>query len=101
MTAGGRGVPWGRVPGSRSRADSWRIRGLYEQVALHKRLFAGDRWAASAPEQGIRTTPAGDALRELEVDYRNMEQMFFSAPPLFEEIVEGLGQLEAAINAMV
>ena len=73
-------------------------RELFEQVALHKRVFSDDRHAGLAPERGIRMVPAGELQRELESDYRSMNEMFFREPPAFEDIIGELHALESAIN---
>lgn len=48
----------------------------------------------------IRILPETDRLTDLARDYRNMETMFYDAPPEWPSIVEELRELERTINTI-
>lgn len=75
-------------------------RTLFEEVAVHKRVFSDDKHAGDAPQTGIRMVPEGALRRDLESDYARMSEMFYGTPPSFEELVSALGELETTINRL-
>ncbi|MEM6671969.1 MAG: nucleotidyl transferase AbiEii/AbiGii toxin family protein [Planctomycetota bacterium] len=77
-------------------------RELYERVARHTFVFGDNKKVGDAPREGIRLVPEGALLDDLEADYRAMQPMFFTEPaaPSFEEVLDGLRQLEEALNAL-
>ena len=46
----------------------------------------------------IVIVPKEERLKELSDDYNNMKEMIFDNKPSFEEIIEGLSQLEKFFN---
>ncbi|MBI5364706.1 MAG: nucleotidyl transferase AbiEii/AbiGii toxin family protein [Planctomycetes bacterium] len=76
-------------------------RELFELVARHKLVFSDEKAASEAPRTGLQMVPQGDVRKALENDYQAMGEMFFRAPPPFEEILEGLREVEEALNALV
>jgi hypothetical protein len=75
-------------------------RRLFEEVAQHKRVFGDDRLAGEAPRTGLRMVPDETGRKGLEKDYRDMEEMFYTPPPAFDEIVKALRVLEREIAAL-
>lgn len=74
---------------------------LLEAVARHKARFFRAAWAKYdlARPGTLRLTPPADVERALRADCHEMEAMFFSTPPSFDEILEQISMLEAIINA--
>lgn len=74
---------------------------LLAEVAKHKSsLFTrpAARYDLARPGT-LRLLPSDDALTEIRRDYQEMREMFFEAPPSFEEIIEQLRALELQINS--
>lgn len=69
---------------------------LLAQVVRHKEVFFEDKWArySEARPGTLRLVPPHDRLPELESDYRRMNEMFFSDPPTFEELLDVLREME-------
>jgi hypothetical protein len=42
--------------------------------------------------------PGPEAIENLEIDYKAMDQMFFKAPQPFEEILDTLREAESVLN---
>lgn len=76
---------------------------MLRTVALHKAAYFRTPWARyeDAAEGRVRLLPPADARAALKVDYGRMSEMFFEAPLLqFEEVLERLESLEAAIRSL-
>jgi hypothetical protein len=73
---------------------------LLKDVAEHKSLFFKDNKAhyEEANPSGLRLLPREDQMSVLKNDYRQMQQMFFEEPPMFDQIIEKLRILEKEIN---
>lgn len=73
---------------------------LLETVANHKSIFFSAAWAKydTARPGSLRLSPPPDLERALRRDYETMREMFFNEPMTFEEILERIAALEAAIN---
>jgi len=73
---------------------------LLKDVSEHKSLFFKANWAhyEEAKPGSLRLVPRNDQIIQLKTDYRQMQQMFFEGPPLFENIVEKLRSIEEKIN---
>ena len=73
---------------------------LLEQVVDFKRKFYPASWAKfeEAKPGSLKLVPPDYRIKELEVDYRAMEQMIFDKELSFEEILEILQELENEIN---
>lgn len=74
---------------------------LLERVVAHKLLYF------SSPQSrydlcvrgSLRLLPLEpEALKRLELDYRDMQVMFLAEPPPFGELIGGLRKLEATLN---
>lgn len=74
---------------------------LLEQVVDFKRKFYPASWAKfeEAKPGSLKLVPPDYRIKELEVDYRAMEQMIFDKELSFEEILEILQELEDEINS--
>ena len=73
---------------------------LLKDVSEHKSLFFKANWAhyEEAKPGSLRLVPRDDQISQLKTDYRQMQEMFFAQPPLFENIVEKLKDAEDKIN---
>jgi len=73
---------------------------LLKDVSEHKTLFFKANWAhyEEAKPGTLRLVPRDDQMSQLKTDYRQMQEMFFEDPPLFESIVEKLQGIEDKIN---
>ena len=72
-------------------------------VVEFKQTFYPSSWAnlETAVPGTLKLLPSATHLDALRKDYRNMGAMIFDDPiPSFDEILEGIGQLEAEINAI-
>ena len=76
--------------------------GLLQVVARHKQVFFYSAWAhyETAKVGTLRLVPDKEIVSELERDYRASASMFFGAPPSFEEILDGLKELEHEIDSL-
>ncbi len=75
---------------------------LLRDVVAFKERFYPCNWARyeEAKPGTLRLLPGDqDQLAGLERDYREMQVMLFGEPPVFNTIVEGLKELEGAINS--
>ncbi|MDV2989177.1 MAG: nucleotidyl transferase AbiEii/AbiGii toxin family protein [Dehalogenimonas sp.] len=77
--------------------------GLLESVVEHKKKYYYAAWADydAAMPGTFRLLPQDGHLKELQKDYLNMHPMFFGNVPEFEEIINGLRNLETEINQLV
>mgnify|MGYP002681887116 CR=1 FL=1 len=75
---------------------------LLERVIEHKTVFFRSAWAhyATARPGGFRLLPSRDRAPALRRDYERMKVMIFGEPPTWDEIVEGLADLERRINGL-
>ncbi len=74
---------------------------LLQQVVDFKRKFYPATWAKfeEAKSGSLKLVPPEYRIKELEADYRAMEQMIFDKELSFEEILEILQELEDEINS--
>lgn len=74
---------------------------LLENVVDFKRRFYPRAWAhyERAKPGSFRLIPEDHVLRELRKDYQQMEAMIYGEYPVFEDMMEGIAQLEDDINA--
>ncbi len=74
---------------------------LLDAVARHKAVFFRSRWAHydTARIGTLRLLPPEQRRNELKQDYNAMAEMFFDEPEPFDEVMHGLGKLEALINS--
>lgn len=75
---------------------------LLEKVAEHKSLYFPSTWAqySSAKKGSLRLIPSENIIRELESDYRLMQDMFFEKPPAWNVLVEAIRNFEDTFNAV-
>jgi hypothetical protein len=76
---------------------------LLERVAVHKGIYFNASWARYQEAQlgTLRLVPPDDVEEVIRKDYRTMRSSGFfygPDPPEFDAILEGLGELEVAIN---
>lgn len=73
---------------------------LLHHVAKHKDTFFPAAWAKyqEATPGTLHLLPPQERWKELEQDYRKMQEMIFSEPPSFEEMMIIIGQIEEMIN---
>jgi hypothetical protein len=75
---------------------------LLKDVSNHKALFFKANWAhyEEAKPGCLKLLPREDQIKQLKTDYRQMQEMFFEAPPLFENILKKLKTVENEISKM-
>jgi len=73
---------------------------LLVRVAEHKSLFFKSSWAryGEAIKGTLRVAPPEQRMKALHDDYGKMQQMFFGAPPEFDQIIVLLEQWESEFN---
>lgn len=73
---------------------------LLDRVVAHKRLFFAAAWASyeTAKPGTFHLIPREGRVPALRKDYNEMRTMIFGMYPSWEEVVEGLRQLEQQIN---
>lgn len=73
---------------------------LLDKVVMFKQKFYPTKWAKyeEARVKTIKLMPNESRLKEIEADYKNMEEMFFGTHPTFNELVEKLLDLEKEIH---
>lgn len=73
---------------------------LLARVAEHKSLFFKTSWAryGEATKGSLRIAPPEHRVKALRDDFVKMQQMFFSEPPAFDDIVVLLHQWESGFN---
>lgn len=73
---------------------------LLQKVARHKEVFFPAAWAkyGDAKPGTLRLMPPETRRRELERDYRQMQEMIFGEPPTFDQLLETLCEIEQQIN---
>lgn len=85
-----------------SGAAAIRDRELMHRVVSFKEKYFRSSWTnyETAVPGTFRVVPPEHRMADLRADYRQMEPMFFEPPPSFEELLEGLREIEAAINSL-
>lgn len=75
---------------------------LLESTVAFKKKFYPRAWAKYdlAKPGSFKLIPQARALKEMREDYMAMQDMIFGRRPSFDEIVTGLSELEAEINAL-
>ena len=75
---------------------------LLADVGAFTRRFYPSPWAKfeNAKPGSFRVLPRDEHAAELRRDYAAMKSMFFSEPPAFEDVLNGLAELEAEINGL-
>lgn len=90
-----------RLTKSEFAAKAIANRDLLQRVVENKKLFFS-RAGANYDEVlngNLRLVPSEPRIRFFKKDYREMEIMFFSAPPSFDVILETLRELEETTNS--
>ena len=74
---------------------------LLDRVAHHKSVFFKTGWARyhEAKPGTMRLVPSEARLKDLEADFRRMEEMFFDKPASFESIIEKIAFFESEFNS--
>ncbi|GGZ12603.1 nucleotidyl transferase AbiEii/AbiGii toxin family protein [Novosphingobium colocasiae] len=74
---------------------------LLEQVVHNKSLMFADKSASyeTAVLGSLRLSPTEGMVDRLAQDYAAMGEMFMTAPPSFDALIEGLARIEQTINA--
>ncbi len=76
---------------------------LLTRVIQHKTLFFSSAWAKyeTASPGSFHLIPPKDRMQSLRNDYNQTKEMIFSeSPPSWNDIVNGLSELENSINAV-
>lgn len=73
---------------------------LLTVVAEHKRVYFPSTAAhyETARPGSLRLVPEAEALAALRRDYTQMDELLFGEPPTFDELVDGLREIEREIN---
>lgn len=73
---------------------------LLDRVVKHKSIFFRSSWAnyEEAKLGTLRIIPKQERISELKQDYIRMKDMFFGNEPAFNDIMDGLKELEHSIN---
>ncbi len=73
---------------------------MLDDVRLFKSIYYHAAWAHYdlAVPGSLVIVPGSARIRELEADYRDMQQMFLHEPPSFGAVIQQLAELEAKIN---
>ena len=73
---------------------------LLQKVVLNKTLMFADKSASyeTAVLGSLRLVPPDETVMKLKQDYREMEDMFMTAPPTFEELLAGILEIEQTLN---
>ena len=81
-------------------ADIASQKNLFEEVKLFKSKFYRTSWSniENASLNSIKLIPSKGRLTIIESDYKKMSDMFFETPPSFEELLNGLSQLEEELK---
>jgi len=74
---------------------------LFDDVVAFTKLFFPAAWARydEASLANIKLMPPALSVDTLAADYRAMRSMFFSEPPVFEDILEGIKNLEKRVRS--
>lgn len=73
---------------------------LLQQVVLNKTWMFADKSASyeTAVLGSLRLVPSDETILKLKQDYREMADMFMTAPPSFEELLAGILEIEQTLN---
>jgi len=73
---------------------------LFERVVEHRKIFFGRSWIDySTMEHGkLSLIPSKQRIEEWRDDYKNMEQMFFTEPPSFDDLLAPIRTFERRFN---
>lgn len=73
---------------------------VHKRVAIHKSIYFRSAWAQYnlACPGTLKLMPAKNRREELAEDYLKMREMFFEAPPKFENILQRIQEVEEEIN---
>lgn len=73
---------------------------LLDKVVKFKQKFYPRKWAKyeDASFDAIKLVPEEYRLKEIELDYKNMKEMFFAEPPSFDKVMQGILSLEKEIH---
>ena len=73
---------------------------LLDKVVKFKKKFYPRKWAKyeGASFDAIKLVPEEYRLKEIELDYKNMKEMFFAEPPSFDKVMQGRLSLEKEIH---
>ncbi len=84
------------------KAKAFADKELLEKVVRFKEKFYPRGWARyeEAVPKTIRLVPDAYRLKEIKADYNSMEEMFFCKIPEFDEIIQGLADLEKEIHSL-
>jgi hypothetical protein len=87
---------------SKDCRDALQSSDLLHRVVEHKKRFYPRRWARYdlAVPATLQLMPSEDWVDYLRHDYETMQVMMFGESPTFDEIINGLRELEEAIHKM-
>jgi hypothetical protein len=73
---------------------------LFERVKAHKKVFFRSSWAHydRAKRGSLRLVPSAERVEALAEDYDRMQEMFFTEPPAFTEVLRILAKWENNFN---
>ena len=76
---------------------------LLERVVKHKDFFFPQSWAhyETAVRGSFHLSPPSERSEELRKDYLQMQMMIFGPAPGWDEILDGLADLETQINGRI
>jgi len=76
---------------------------LLEAVIKHKMLLFPSKWAQyeTILDKGIKLLPDNSRIKDLEADYKQMEEMFFGEYPSFEEVLTTIKNIEQKVNTAI
>jgi len=76
---------------------------LLRSVVRHKKRFYRSGFARydEAITGQLRLVPPDTRMEALRADYAGMSEMFFRTPPSFEEIIDGLREVESRVNQLM
>jgi len=89
-----------QIANSEYKGKAFKSLDLLEKVATFKRRFYPRKWAKyeDATSERIRLVPDEYRFKEIEDDYNKMKEMFFAEYPSFDEIMDGIKNLEKEIH---
>lgn len=89
-----------QIANSEYKDKAFRNLELLEKVAAFKNKFYPRKWAKyeDATSEKLRLIPDEYRFKEIKEDYNKMKEMFFGEYPSFDEIMEGIKDLEKEIH---
>jgi len=74
--------------------------GLFERVVEHRRIFFGRGWIdySTMVRGKLLLMPSEKRIEEWHDDYQNMQQMFFTDPPSFDQLLSPIRAFEHRFN---